>query len=42
MGLVSPREEKTEEIAFWTKSQHAASNVLAPLFNLIWEKSKPI
>jgi sugar-specific transcriptional regulator TrmB len=42
MGLVSPKEEKTEEIAFWTKSQHAASNVLAPLFNLIWEKSKPI
>jgi sugar-specific transcriptional regulator TrmB len=42
MGLVNPKEEKTEEIAFWTKSQHAASNVLAPMFNLIWEKSKPI
>jgi sugar-specific transcriptional regulator TrmB len=42
MGLVNPEEEKVEEIAFWTKSPHAASNVLAPLFNLIWEKSKSI
>ncbi len=42
MGLVNPKEEKVEEIALWTKSQHAASNVLAPLFNLIWEKSKSL
>jgi sugar-specific transcriptional regulator TrmB len=42
MGLVNPKEEKSEEIALWTKSQHAASNVLSPLFNLIWEKSKSI
>jgi phosphatidylserine/phosphatidylglycerophosphate/cardiolipin synthase-like enzyme len=42
MGLVNPKEEKSEEIALWTKSQHAASNVPSPLFNLIWEKSKSI
>jgi hypothetical protein len=42
MGLVDPKEEKVEEIAFWTKSQHAASNVLSPIFQLIWEKSKPL
>jgi len=42
MGLVDPKEEKAEEIAFWTKSQHAASNVLSPIFQLIWEKSKPL
>jgi len=42
MGLVNPVEEKTEEIALWTKSKHAASNVLSPIFNLIWEKSKSI
>ncbi len=42
MGLVNPKEEKVEEIALWTRSRHAASNVLAPLFDLIWEKSKSI
>jgi sugar-specific transcriptional regulator TrmB len=42
MGLVNPEEEKSEEIAIWTKSPHAASNVLAPIFNLIWQKSRSI
>jgi sugar-specific transcriptional regulator TrmB len=42
IGLINPKEEKAEEVALWTKSQHAAGNVLAPLFNLIWDKSKSI
>ncbi|MGC9059237.1 MAG: TrmB family transcriptional regulator [Candidatus Aenigmatarchaeota archaeon] len=42
MSLVNPKEERKEEIAIWTKSEHAASNILSPLFKIVWEKSKAI
>jgi sugar-specific transcriptional regulator TrmB len=32
----------TQDLAFWTKSEHAAGDVLDPLFNLVWGHSKPV
>jgi len=31
----------TQDIALWSKSPHAAADVLEPLFNLVWEHSLP-
>lgn len=32
----------TQDVAFWTQSSHAASNVLEPMFELVWHHSKPV
>lgn len=32
----------TQDMAFWSRSEHAAGDVLEPLFNLVWERSKPV
>jgi len=32
----------TQDMAFWSKSEHAAENVLEPLFQLVWKNSKPV
>ncbi len=32
----------TQDIAFWTQSQHASSNVIGPMFDLVWHHSKPV
>jgi sugar-specific transcriptional regulator TrmB len=32
----------TQDLAIWSKSEHAASNVLEPLFKLVWNHSKPV
>lgn len=32
----------TQDIALWSKSLHAAADVLEPLFNLVWEHSIPV
>ena len=32
----------TQDIAVWSKSEHAAADILEPLFNLVWEHSLPI
>ncbi|MDI6798568.1 MAG: helix-turn-helix domain-containing protein [Candidatus Aenigmarchaeota archaeon] len=32
----------TQDIAVWSKSEHAASNVLEPLFKLVWNHSKAV
>ncbi|HDJ96617.1 MAG TPA: hypothetical protein ENG45_00915, partial [Candidatus Aenigmarchaeota archaeon] len=29
----------TQDLALWSKSEHAATDVLEPLFNLIWKNS---
>jgi len=41
MGLSDPEIRSTQETMFWTKSSHAAKNMVNPLFNLVWEKATP-
>ena len=31
-----------EDLAIWSKSEHAAKDVLEPIFNLIWSNSQPL
>ena len=43
LGLSDPEAvHSTQDIVFWSKSEHAAKNILEPLFNLVWEKAKPL
>ena len=43
MGLSDPEAvHSSQDMMFWTKSKHAAKNTIEPLFNLVWQKSKPI
>jgi sugar-specific transcriptional regulator TrmB len=32
----------TQDVAFWTQSNHASSRVFEPMFDLIWHHSKPV
>ena len=32
----------TQDMAFWSKSEHAAGDVIEPLFKLVWQHSKPV
>lgn len=32
----------TQDVAFWTKSDHVVTNFLEPMFDLIWHNSKPV
>lgn len=32
----------TQDVALWSKSEHAAKNVLDPIFNLVWSHSEPV
>lgn len=42
-GLTDSRQiPETQEMAIWSKSEHAASNVLEPLFELVWNHSKEL
>lgn len=40
VNLANPEEK--EKIAIWTKSNHAASNLFEPIFNLMWERGKQV
>jgi len=43
MGLSDPEVvHSSQDMMFWTKSKHVANNMIEPLFNLVWQKSKPI
>jgi sugar-specific transcriptional regulator TrmB len=43
LGLSDPEVvHSSQDMMFWTKSKHAAKNMIEPLFNLLWEKSKPV
>jgi sugar-specific transcriptional regulator TrmB len=43
LGLSDPEVvHSSQDMMFWTKSKHAAKNMIGPLFNLLWEKSKPV
>lgn len=32
----------TQDVAFWTQSDHATANVFEPMFELVWHHSKPM
>lgn len=39
--LTSPKDKKVaQEVALWTKSEHATGNLMEPFFELIWEKAR--
>lgn len=43
MGLSDPElVHSSQDLMFWTKSKHVSKNVIEPLFNLVWRKSKPL
>ena len=43
LGLSDPEVvHSSQDMMFWTKSKHAAKSMIEPLFNLLWEKSKPV
>jgi len=43
MGLSNPEEvHSSQDMVFWTKSEHAAKNTVEPLFDLVWKNSKPV
>lgn len=43
MGLSDPElVHSSQDMVFWTRSEHAAKNVIDPLFSLIWQKAKPV
>ena len=43
MGLSDPElVHSSQDMMFWTKSEHAAKNIIDPLFSLIWQKAKPV
>jgi sugar-specific transcriptional regulator TrmB len=41
MALTDEDVHPSQEIAFWSQSEHVASDVLRPMFDFIWEKLKP-
>lgn len=41
-SLTDPKVHSTQDLAFWSKSEHAAANVLEPLFKLVWNNAKPV
>jgi sugar-specific transcriptional regulator TrmB len=42
MGL-SPKEiHDTQHVSIWSKSEHAAKNVLDPIFEMVWNNAKPL
>lgn len=43
MGLSDPEViHSSQDMMFWTKSEHVAKNMIDPLFDLIWQKSKTL
>lgn len=41
LGLTDAKVHSTQDMAVWSKSEHAASDILDPVFKLIWSHSKP-
>lgn len=42
-GLIDSKSvHSTQDLVIWSKSEHAARNVLDPLFKVVWEHSKPL
>jgi len=42
LSLTDTKVHSTQDMALWSKSEHAAGNVLSPLFKLVWQHSKPV
>lgn len=43
MGLTDDaKTHPTQSVAFWTQSSHAAARCIEPVFDLIWQNSKPL
>ncbi len=43
MGLTDDTKvHPTQDVAFWSQSDHAAANVMEPMFELVWKNSKPV
>ncbi len=43
MGLTDDaKTHPTQDVSLWTQSEHAASSVIGPMFELVWHSSKPV
>lgn len=42
MGLSSKESHDTQHVSIWSKSEHAAGNLLDPIFEMVWNSAKPI
>ena len=43
MGLTDDtKTHPTQDVAFWTKSDHVTSSLMDPMFDLVWSKAKPV
>ncbi len=41
-SLTDHKVHETQHMAFWSKSEHAATSLLEPLFKMVWSNSKPM
>jgi len=41
-SLTDAKTHSTQDMAVWSKSEHAASDILGPLFKMVWNRSKPV
>ncbi len=41
-SLTDHKVHDTQHMAFWSKSEHAATSLLEPLFKMVWSNSKPL
>jgi len=41
-SLTDAKTHSTQDMAVWSKSEHAASDILSPLFKVVWNHSKPV
>jgi len=41
-SLTDNKVHSSQDMAIWSKSEHAAGDVLEPLFKLVWNNSKPV
>ena len=42
MGLTDEDTHPTQDVAFWSQSNHAASSIVEPLFNNLWNSGKSL
>lgn len=41
-GLSDPKVHETQDILFWSKSEHATKNVFEPIFEIVWKNAKQV
>ena len=43
LGLTDDaKTHPTQDVALWTQSAHATSNIFDPMFDLVWQSAKPV